>query len=486
MKKQIYGWAIVFAVAFAFAHFISLPIGVTYDGFQYLDGADVLGSSRFPEEWWRNRTPLYSLVLKLSFSLFGKQALAAVLVSTAMGLGTVLLLGRAARIMAGEWCGAIVLVFLSLFPTGVAYQHLILTETGSSFFIALLISVALLQPKTERAAWRQALLFSGVLAIGYYWRQLLLDLAPLAALVWIVSNWRFVRPGASWRQLRWDRIGLAVVLVVAAPIFVSHFWDPFADRAGLAEVTMRQSIVRQALLAPSDPVIGEHKAEYIQAVRESSKDGNFFSGVRNDLFDPLLDHLFGARPVGTGDTRRIFISGVLHYPSRYLGGVFRTAALFMGARATVNENRIFREQILSPTWTGAKIGDGPPKVQAGIKEQFRQLTTSSAILQVLWRLSSVYDLLLMVANVAAAVAIPYAVLTRNYKLFAMAAFPVVYLALYAAILASIDRFAVPAYPATLTILVVFPALVWERLRNSRGPRLVGSAERAQVVTEHPS
>src|ERR1700748_1678023 len=289
MKQQVYRAAIIFAVAFSFAHLVSLPIGITYDSFQYLDGADILGSSRFPLDWYRNRTPFYSLALKGSFLLFGHQPLAAMLVSTAMGLGAVLLLGRAARLLGGEWCGAGVLVFVGLFPTSVAYQHLILTETGTSFFIALLITLALQKPNTERAAWMQALLFGLVLAAGYYWRQLLLNLAPVAMALWLMRNWRFVRQG-NWFGLRTlGRIALALLVIVLAPLVISHLWDPYADRAGLSEISLRQGIIRQALLAPSDPVIGEHKVAYVNAVRESISSGNFFSGVRNDFFDPLLD-----------------------------------------------------------------------------------------------------------------------------------------------------------------------------------------------------
>jgi hypothetical protein len=467
MKQRAYYFAIVFAVAFAFAHLISVPIGITYDGFQYLDGADILGSSRFPADWYRNRTPLYSLTLKTSFLLFGRQPIAAILVSTAMGLGTVLLLGRAARLLAGGWCGALVLVFVSLFPTSVAYQHLILTEIGTSFFIALLISVALQQPKTQRAAWRQAAFFCVVLAAGYYWRQLLLNLAPLAAVIWLVRNWRFVRQSSDIAYLYLGRIVLAVAIIVAAPLALSRLWDRYTDRAGLAEVSMRQGIIRQALLAPSDPVIGENKVAYVSAVRDSSSQGNFFSGVRNDLFDPLLDGIFRPRPMGVGDTKRIFVSGIFHYPSRYLAGVTRTAVLFLGAKATVNENRIFRQQILSPDWPGAKIGQGPPEVETQIKQQFQQITTSSAVLEILWRLGPVYDVLLMLGNVLAAAAIPYALFARNYKAFVLAAFPIAYLALYAIILASIDRFAVPAYPINLATLIVLPVLVLQHFRNVR-------------------
>jgi hypothetical protein len=462
MKERAYHLAIVFAVLFAFAHLISLPIGVTYDGFQYLDGADVLGTTRFPDEWYRNRTPLYSLALKMSFGLFGRQAIAAMLVSTAMGLGTILLMGRAARLVAGGWSGAAVLVFLALFPTGVAYQHLILTETGTSFFIALLITVALIQPRSMRGAWKQAAMYGAVLAAGYYWRQMLLNLAPFAVSLWAMRNWTFIRQAGVFSFSSLSRIAVGAGLTILAPFFISHLWDPFADRAGLAEVTMRQSIIRQALLAPSDPVVGTNKDAYISAVRESLYEGNFFSGVRNDLFDPLLARTFGNRPLGTGDTKHIFLRGVFHYPSRYLSGVARTALLFIGAKAKVNENRIFREQILSPDWPGAKLGDGPPNVESRIKQQFLQITTSSLVLQILWRLSHIYDFLLMVANVLAILAVPYTLLTRNYNGLALALFPVAYLTLHAILLTSIDRFAFPVYAVNLASLIILPVLVWQR------------------------
>lgn len=467
MKKRAYHFAIVFAVAFAFAHLISLPIGITYDGYQYLDGADVLGSSRFPADWYRNRTPLYSLTLKASFLVFGQQPIAAMLVSTAMGLGTVLLLGRVGRLLVGEWCGACILVLVSLYPTSVAYQHLILTETGTSFFIALLISIALQQPKTRRAAWLQAGLFSVTLTLGFYWRQLVLDLAPLAALAWLMRNWALIRQSGTAAYLYLGRIALGIAIIVAAPLALSHCWDRYSDRAGLAEVSLRQGIIRQALLAPSDPVIGPNKEAYINAIRESSSQGNFFSGIRNDFFDPLLIAVFGARPMGIGDTRRIFMSGILHYPGRYLAGVTRTAILFWGAKATVNENQIFRQQILSPDWTGAKIGEGPPQVEPRVKRQFQQITTASAVLKILWRLCPLYDVLLMLGNLVAAVAIPYALFARNYKAFVLAAFPIAYLAFYTIILASIDRFAMPAYPFTLAILIVLPALALQHFRRDQ-------------------
>src|SRR5215472_7968259 len=72
---HFYHMAIGLAIAISFLHLISLPVAVSYDGFVYIDMADVLGSARFPQDWNIARTPLFPLYLKLSFWLFGRQPL---------------------------------------------------------------------------------------------------------------------------------------------------------------------------------------------------------------------------------------------------------------------------------------------------------------------------------------------------------------------------------------------------------------------------
>jgi hypothetical protein len=465
LKQRAYAAAIFVTIGFSFLHLISLPIGITYDGFTYIDLADVLGSARFPADWYPTRTPLYPLALKLSFWLLGTQPLAAMLVLTILGAATVLLLGRVARLVAGEWCGVIVLLLLTFYPTFVAYEHLALTEVGTSFFLALMVTVALWKIQTEADVWKQAAAFCLVFAAGYYWRQLLLQLAIVGVVLWATRAWTIFRRRKTNFPLILARFIAGVVLIVVIPTAVSHLWDPYIGRAGLTVTTLRQGIVRQALLAPDDPIVGANKEMYVTAVRESRFNGNFFSGTRNDLFAPLMDQLFRSQP--PGQTKHIFLHGIRSHPKRYVAGVLRTLALFSGAKAKVNENRIFREHIISPTWTGSKIGEGPPRIEAKIKGEFRQLTTTSAVARLLWALCAVYDPLLILVNVVTAIGFIVALCLRNFPAVAISIFPLAYIGLYAVILASIDRFALPIYPLTFADAVMLPPLLWRSWSNVR-------------------
>jgi len=101
-------------------------------------------------------------------------------------------------------------------------------------------------------------------------------------------------------------------------------------------------MARQALFAPSDPIIGKNKERYIQAIRESLDNGSFFSGVRAELMDLLLEPGFLTWPQGSS-AKAVFIRTVRLHPDRYAAGVFRTIVLFAGVKARVNENRIFRD-----------------------------------------------------------------------------------------------------------------------------------------------
>jgi hypothetical protein len=467
VRRRAYLAAIIFAIGFSLLHLISLPIGITYDGFHYLDMADVLGSARFPADWYWTRTPLYPLSLKLSFWLLGHQALAVIFVNTALGLGTTLTLGRVARTLAGAWAGAAVLIVLTLYPTAVAYQHLALTETGTSFFLALLIAVSLWDTRTKKDCWKRTIALCLVLAAGYYWRQLLLQLALVAASLHVGRAWRsqrFISPLITRADLiSW---GLQAALIIVVPTGLSHLWDPYIDRTGLTEVSLSQGMVRQALFAPTDPIVGPKKDQYVQAIRDSLDNGSFFSGVRAELMDVLLERGFLTWPQGSS-ARAVFINAARLHPERYAAGVFRTIVLFAGVKARVNENLIFREHILSPTWTGSKIGEGPPNLQAKIKGLYQQVTTSSAVGRLLSRLCPLYDFSLVFANITTVLALLYAGITRRLKLVALTVFPVTYVAFYAVILASIDRFALPAYPATLTAMIVLPALCLNSINERR-------------------
>ncbi|PWU08263.1 MAG: hypothetical protein C5B51_08045, partial [Terriglobia bacterium] len=152
-KVVIYRCALVFITLFWIAHMISLPVAVTYDGFIYIDMADVLGSSRFPQDWNFARTPLFPLTLKLAFWAFGRQPLAVIAVSSTLGLAGTFIVGRLVRRYAGEVAAALAMVVMALFPTSVAYQHFALTEVGTAFFLVLIAAALLLPADRPRQVW---------------------------------------------------------------------------------------------------------------------------------------------------------------------------------------------------------------------------------------------------------------------------------------------------------------------------------------------
>jgi hypothetical protein len=178
----------------------------------------------------------------------------------------------------------------------------------------------------------------------------------------------------------------------------------------------------------------------------------------HNLVAPLTDQLFRSQP--PGQTKHMFLHGIRSHPKRYVAGVLRTLAVFSGAEVKVNENRIYRKHIISPTWTGSKIGGGPPQIDAKIKGEFRQLTTTSAVVRLLWALCLFYDPLLIPFNVLTVIGFIVALCLRNFPAVAISIFPLAYVGLHAVILASAERYALPIYPLTFADAVILPPLLW--------------------------
>ena len=88
MKIDLFRISIALFALFTLAHILTVPVAISYDGFQYIDLAGVLFSSRFPHDWMYSRTPLYPLCLKASFGIFGQQPLAIILTATLAGTAT--------------------------------------------------------------------------------------------------------------------------------------------------------------------------------------------------------------------------------------------------------------------------------------------------------------------------------------------------------------------------------------------------------------
>jgi hypothetical protein len=459
-QLHAYRLAVGFAVAFSLLHLLSLPVAISYDGFIYIDMADVLGSNRFPHDWNIARTPLFPLCLKFAFWLLGRQPLAVIAVSTSLGLGGTLLLGGAMRKIMGELAGAAVVAVLSLFPLFVIFQHFALTEVGTAFFLIALTVLLLWQPTLRRHIWVQAIGLMAVCSAGYYWRQAIMSLAPAVALFHVIGSRARFMAGEDQAKApinRWRRalpMAAQIGMIAILPFLLAQPWSPYVDEPHMRDVMLRQGILRQALIPADHPYVGTHSEAYRKAIQDSVYRGGFYSGLRADLLGLISQQVY-SKPIGK-PVISFYFDLIRENPGRYFSAVGRTLVLYSGVKALQNENLVSQEMILSPSWHDSKIGAGPPNLTQ-IREDFQQKTKPCLIQGVLWALAPVYGYLLIAANMLTVLGL--------LPLIILCAVPLLYMVNCAVVLASIDRYAFPAYPIVIANLVAVPLLVERAIRT---------------------
>jgi hypothetical protein len=74
-KEFLFYFILVLALLFHALHGLVLPIMISWDGYLYVQLADILGTSQFPSKWDFLRTPLFPLSLKMAFVISGKNPL---------------------------------------------------------------------------------------------------------------------------------------------------------------------------------------------------------------------------------------------------------------------------------------------------------------------------------------------------------------------------------------------------------------------------
>jgi len=468
--RRTEGWfyaaAVSLVLGFWLAHVVSLRLLITYDGLGYIDLSDVLGSSRFPADWNVTRTPLFPLSLKIAFLMFGRQALTAILVPALYALGGTLLLGASVKRLAGPLAAAVVILAVSAFPTLVAYEHCVLTETGSLFFISLALYTLLWTP---RRLWHRTAALALALAAAYYWRQNILSLAPVIALVHVLTagnEFQQAPRGAWWNRIlsAWPLAANGFV-VLFVPLLLTAFWAPYLHSSELRDTTLKQGMLRQALLPPEHPLVGKYRDDYYLAIRASLYHGNFISGMRWNLMSELGDKIWGNSP--PKQVPRLFLDLIAQNPGRYINAFDRTMAFYAGMNGVESDNRIYRDTVLSGAFAGAGISSGPEPLRSLIAHDFEQRTTPSLVMRFIRGLIPIYEPLLIFANIVTALGLVFAVAQRDWRLMAFCAIPCVYALGYAVMLVSLDRFVVPVYPLSLANLVLLPIAVHRRWPGQR-------------------
>jgi hypothetical protein len=447
------------SLAVSILHVLSLPLLVTFDGYWYARLADILGTSQFPAQWDYLRTPLFPILLRLSFWIFGRQALAVSVLQTTFGLTGIWLLGATLKGLGRVREAAVLVLLLSFYSTLVTYEHALLTESGTFFFLAAVLYT--LTKSWEEPTWR-ALALACLLALGYYHRSTLLYIAPVVALVYAVTLGRQGAWSAVVNRHDQRRASLSVLIVGLLPFLLAFPWQVnprVSQRTG--QSVLLYGLVKQGVFPPDDEIWGSAAPVYANAIRQSSVNGSLpLTGVQDQLVYPPLDAIYSHG----SEAGRIFAKEIAAHPWSYFHAVGRTLLLYSGVAAPETDSGTFRAFVLTrPEATIAARPDGFPALDV----ELAQKVGTSIMGRFLQLIGPLYDTLLFAAAVTTVLVLVIGTYRRDATQIAFAGIPIAYLLLNALVLNSQDRMAVPTYPLLFANLVLFPG--WMRPRRKAEP-----------------
>lgn len=450
-------------------HWFAIPILITYDGHEYLQLGELFGSNAFWQQWNPLRTPGFPLALQAAFSLLGRNALAAQAVPLAFGAFGCLLIADSVRRVAGEWAAAATLVAVGFYPTLVAYEHMVLTETGTFFFLALAVRLGVATPRTIRAAWLRALGFGLIMTAAYFWRQTTLAILPLLAGLQASVAWRLA---AGRKRVLLAALQAAVVLIL--PLALRHPWAARFPATSFDARVLLDFAMRQAVIPPEEPALAPIAEEYRAAVAQAEEAGDP-AGIPWPVVSQLGTRV--SLPPMADEAMRYVSRLIAKYPGRYAGGVARTLWLFAGFDGGVGENKKMRGWILAPATDHSLFALGPERVPPRDRQDFERRIPPGRLRQVLGWLCRPYDLLLAVCSFATGGLFVSAFVRRNDALICLSGVPLTFAAAHAVLLMSMDRFMMPIYPLTLAcgMVVVFRLAGRKKTGRELDSRPAGSA-----------
>jgi hypothetical protein len=472
LARLLYLASLAVSTVICVCHVLSLTLVINFDGNWYVQLADMLGTKRFPGQWDFLRTPLFPGILKIAFGLLGRQALAVIGLQTVVACAGIWTLGRCLYRMGRPVEAAIGTVLLSAYPTLIAYEHALLTEVGTFFFLALLTYMLV---HRDGLTLRSSACTALVIAAGYYYRSSLLYLSPVAGVISAlkilgVCRWK----GETITGPRVRRAVSASIIVAVVPFILAYPWQRYPNvsvREGQSVLLF--GLVQQYVLPPDDPILrdGDASSRYKLAVAQSMSNGTFpIGGIQNGREYAVLDPIFHYGSAG----RSIFLRVVLTHPRRYFAGVWRNLILYSGFGGFANDNAILRGKVFLPD--GSKIDPGPgwfPPL--GI--EFERHTVSSLTSRMFFALSPVYDWLVLFGFIVTLITCAFAVWRLDTTMMAFTIVPLVFILLHAILLFSQDRMVLPTHPLLLTNLVLFPAWLKGNARtegSSGSRRAVGA------------
>jgi hypothetical protein len=467
-----YKLALVSLLLVTFVHVLSLPLIATYDGMEYVHLANLIFTPSFTSAWNYLRTPFFPLALRFAFFAGGEQPEAAMLVTTLAGLGGTLLTGSVVRAAAGNTAGALTLFALTFYPVLVCYEHMLLSETGIFFFLALIVWL-LVKGHTH---FLPALLACTV-ALGYYWRPTILFLSPVVGLLYLL---RVYLPNESthpfavvWANLRMQPASAirSFAIVTLGPWLLAYPWQHPASQHPSSKAsleTLTSGMYKQILVPPDDPVNSPLHGQYQAIIQQDIPkgriplDGLSIVGEGRHAFIKRLSAVY----IQAG-----LLKLILSHPRRYAMGVARTFIYFLGVphHRPDDENWHFSQDVFE-LWPATQNFGNVPGWLGDLKQfEPKSYSGGSFVGKVFGALGPLYIGFVLVSSVVSVWWFLASVKGGNTTGLIMAGLPLAFLFLHALTMMSLTRYAFPVYPQMIANSVTLASLALRGWFHKRMP-----------------
>lgn len=454
-------FAIIVAVSLTFAYALCFPLIVSYDGMEYTHLAHVLFSPNFDSEWNFYRTPLFPLALRATFFVGGEQPESALLVTTVFGFVGILLVGATVRRLATGTSAAIIVLILALYPVLVGYEHMLLSETGTLFFLALVLWLFTRVATSQNSQkWSSVFAISLALALGYYWRPTIIYLSPVVAVLYALTTLLAANSTKSnLAQLNLFRTGnlrmlSKALLIGVLPWFLASPWMRETARHHVkpSDLALPFGLYKQVVVPLTDPILHDYAKQYQAVIDRNSRNGSLpVDGVA------LGDSYELSRRIVSAFHQAGVIRLIERYPLRYVSAVIRSMAFYLGWPSPI---RVDDE---STNFTRATLGLWPPShglsSALGWDLSFKNLIPGTYsggawLGSTLNRTVPAYEWLVRMGSLAAIGLFCLGVIRKNPMLIAVSSIPLSFLFLHALTALPAARYAFPAYPLLLANLVL--------------------------------
>jgi hypothetical protein len=471
-REFLFRFILVLAVLFHILHGLVLPIMISWDGYLYVQLADILGTSQFPSQWDFLRTPLFPLSLKMVFVIGGKNPLSVILLNTFFGLTGVILIVSVIKQSWGLFPSTIALLLLSFYPTLIVYEHCLLSEVSTFFCLAIIIKLLSDSRPQRRYVLKSLFLMLGV-TLGYYFRPTLLYLSPLVSLLFGLSFWKTEAHGEeemkTFKPPNRFVIILMMILIAFGPFVAAYPWKLISiDGNRRVAQQIIWGFVKQAAIPLNSPLLGTAADKYSESIKQSLNNGHLMmDGVRSDpLFYDVAFTIYKEYGSRLGD----FLGpAILKAPQRYLKRVIATVLYFTGFPGLESENQAFADMVLSDD-TGSKLWPGPENIRQDTERDFSRPGGMNFSLPIVLRwLNPLFSVLTITGWVATVFIFIVGFLKRDTRLLAFSTIPLAFSLMHALTLMANDRFIVPVHPLVLVNLVLALSILFHPLKRAIRP-----------------